>query len=253
MNRMIRKPYIAALAVLALISVVLAGGALAKYVSENQIGPNLVDPQDFFFTTNFEEGGSYLFPAGEDFEFYVRNHNNVGNANAQNITYTFTLKLGEEVKQTGTGTLTAFWDGEKWDEKANMHIINGSNLVAGNAYLVEITSTAPYAKTISFTVNAVSGTVGNTYSVKDHGNWVQLDLYIGTTPPASVVVQYGENMLAPDNLNELMTAWTLSGTGTLTDLQPYTHYSLIFFGTTEVTEVTNATLAGTVTLPVPTP
>lgn len=253
MNRMIRKPYIAALAVLALISVVLAGGALAKYVYENQIGPNLVDPQDFFFTTNFEEGGSYLFPAGQDFTFDVRNYDNVGNINSSNISFDVKIKLGETVVQSQTGMGLVSIVGDTKTKDTVSYTIQGSNLVAGNAYLVEITSTAPYAKTISFAVNAVSGTVGNTYSVKDHGNWVQLDLYIGTTPPASVVVQYGENMLAPDNLNELMTAWTLSGTGTLTDLQPYTHYSLIFFGTTDVTEVTNATLAGTVTLPVPTP
>ena len=85
------------------------------------------------------------------------------------------------------------------------------------------------------------------------GAFEVVDGRFGAVLPENVPEDAIDPIIMNLNLNELMTAWTLSGTGTLTDLQPYTHYSLIFFGTTDVAEVTNATLAGTVTLPVPTP
>ena len=244
MNRTIRKPYILVLTVLALISVVLAGVTLAKYVSTFPTQQQLITPEQFFFTASFEHGGAYLFPENQDFLFDVRNHDGVGNINASDITYSVTVN-GTPLDIGVNGTIA----GET--KTAQTITIPASMLVAGNSYDVEITSSSPYVKTISFTVKAVDHEIENSYSVKDNGNWVQVDIFIGTNPPASVEIVYGA--LAPDNLHPLMTSWLISGgSGTISTLTPYTHTTLIFFGTDDVQEVNEQPLVGnncSITLP----
>lgn len=235
------KRYMAALVLLALIFTALAGTTLAKYIGRRIYGPQIADPESFFFTTNFEQGGSYLYPAGKSFDFAVRNYDKLGNYNASEISYTVTVN-GQALDIGARGRLTG---GKK---SAQTVTVPASMLEAGNAYVIAITASSPYEKTISFTVNAIAGTVENLYTVKDMGNWVQLDLYVGTAP-APLTIDY--TGLQPDNLNELMADWTTAqNSATLTDLSPYTHYTLVFFGTAEVDEVLTQTVLGSsVTLP----
>ena len=233
-RKMNRKIITAALAALALISVALACGTLAKYVGSSEGKPNLATSEEFFFTCNFEQGGVYLFPEENDFTFGVMNHNGLGVVNASDITYTVTVN--GVALEANLSTLPAN------TETKIEHTIPASALTAGEDYLVTIQSSSPYVKTISFTVSAVTGIVGNTYTLVDKGGWVQLDLFIGTTVPAPDSLTIDYTGFAPDNTNDLMTEWlSAANTGKLSTLSPYTQYTLIFFGTGEINEQTTKT------------
>ena len=221
------KIWAAALAVIAVISAVLVSAVLAKYSSWATSGGKIATSQEFFFECSFEHDGSYLFPVGNDFEFTVRNHDAHGNCNQTDITYTVKLN---DVQLDEVFTLTS------GAERSQEHTISSDKFTVGHKYKVTIESSAPYKKTIEFTISAVEATAKTLYTVADKGNWVQLDLYVGSEPPELLTVNYG--LLAPDNTNELMREWkTADGQQTLSGLDAYTHYTLIFFGDAEVTEV----------------
>ena len=83
--------------------------------------------------------------------------------------------------------------------------------------------------------------IDNYYSVKNNGNWVQLDLYVGTTAPTALEVNY--EGLAPDSTHDLMRMWkTSDNQKALEGLQSYSHYTLIFFGDPVMEDVTKKKL-----------
>lgn len=220
------------LAVLFLVSLVAVSGVLARYSTTVESDPKLATTEDFYFECNFEHGGLYLFPAQRDFVFVVKNYDPFDHVSASNITFDVTLD-GEEIEsnqmlETGeisTKTVT----------------IPQDKLTLGKTHKVVITSRTPFVKTISFDIFVVEDKAGSFYTLADHGNWVQLDLYIGSDVPSSLTIDY--NGFAPDNTHSLMRGWIEETKVTLysTDLHPYTHYSLIFFGTTQINEVSEKT------------
>ncbi len=235
-----KKNLILRVSVALLLTLVLVSGAVlsvvyARYVSRTNSLPTLVTAEDFYFECNFEHGGLYLFPTGKDFVFKVKNYDALGNVTTPDTDYTVTLDAAP--LHTDAPRLTGGVESER------IFTIDHTLLTVGQKYTVEITSSAPYEKTISYQIFVVADTVENFYTLKDCGNWVQLDLYIGTTPPSELTVQYGAD-LSPDNTHPLMRAWESSDENkTLTDfdLHPYTHYTLIFFGARNVTNVTEKT------------
>ena len=225
------KIWAAALAVVAVISAVLVSAVLAKYSSKETSGGKIATSQEFFFECSFEDGGSYLFPVENDFKFTVKNHDAHENYNKTDITYTVKLN---DVQLDDVFTLTGN------TKSSQEHTISSDKFTVGHKYKVTIESSAPYKKTIEFTISVVEATAKTLYTVKDEGNWVQLDLYVGSEPPELLTVNYGS--LAPDNTNELMRGWqTADGQQTLSGLDAYTHYTLIFFGDAEVTDVSERT------------
>ena len=236
------KIWAAALAVIAVISAVLVSAVLAKYSSRATSGGKIATSQEFFFECSFEHDGSYLFPVENDFKFTVKNHDAHGHCNQTDITYTVKLN---DVQQDGVFTLTS------GAERSQEHTISKSSFEVGKKYTVTIESSAPYKKTIEFAISVVEATAKTLYTVKDEGNWVQLDLYVGSEPPASLTVKYGS--LAPDNTNELMREWkTAEGQQMLSGLlDAYTHYTLIFFGDAEVTDVSERTEITNDTITIP--
>ena len=232
---------------IALLVLALAGIPViySRYAARTESQTKLATPEAFYFECNFEDGGLYLYPAGRDFTFEVMNHNALGNVSKSNVSYTVSV---DSTPVTPIGGGEPLLNGGS--EDSQNFKIDSTLLETGKKYTIKITSSAPFEKTISYQIFVVEDTVENFYSVSDHGNWVQLDLYIGTAEPNSLTVQYGDQ-LAPDNTHPLMRAWkTSDGQATLTDteLHPYTHYTLIFFGDKNVATVENAPLPETVIL-----
>lgn len=220
---------------LSLVSISAVCGVFARYTFSKEGDINQAEPEKFYLECNFEDEGVYLVPEGKDFSFIVYNYDVFDHTTESELKYTVKVDgvaLGEDAY--------TFAGGEK-SEKT--FIIPSSQLEADKTYKIDITSSSPFAKTISFDIRVVTGELGNYYTVKDNGNWVQLDLYIGTNPPNSLTIKYGAN-LAPDNTNSLMRTWLSTETErelTNVNLHSYSHYTLIFFGTQAVTEVAEKT------------
>lgn len=225
------RAVVALLLVLLLFTGATLSVVLGRYVFRTDAPQTLITAENFYFECNFEHGGLYLFPAGKNFVFKVKNYDALGNVTAPDTDYTVTLNgtpLHADAPRLTGGVVSE-----------RLFTIDHTLLTVGQKYTVEITSSAPYKKTISYQIFVVTDTVENLYTVRDHGNWIQLDLYIGTNPPPSLTIRYG-SALAPDNTHPLMRTWESSELEkTLTDfeLHPYTHYTLIFFGDHNVLDV----------------
>lgn len=221
------KYFLIAVSVFAVVSVVLVSFAFGKYESNVSDKDNLVSSEQFFFECDFEHGGVYLFPNESNFDFTVKNYDVFDNRNVTDITYTVKLDgvlFGEAITLRG---------GEK---SAYRHSIGVANFNVGQNYTVTIESSAPYQKTIAFTISVVSANVKSYYSVENKGNWVCLDLYIGTEVPTALEIVYGA--LNPDNTNDVMRDWkTEEESSVLQNIRPYTHYTLIFFGAVDAEDV----------------
>lgn len=213
-----------------LLSVAAVCGVLARYTTKITGEPGIAEAQEMFFECDYEDGGLYLIPAygeGEGFTFTVRNYDFFDNYSQSDITYSVTLD--------GTLIVTSakLNGGNKSHATTN---ISASSLAVGSTYTISITATEPYEKTISFRISVVDDFIDNYYSVKNNGNWVQLDLYVGTTAPTELKINY--EGLAPDSTHDLMRAWmTGDNQKALEGLQSYSHYTLIFFGEKDVSDV----------------
>ncbi|MBP3396387.1 MAG: hypothetical protein J6L87_04350 [Clostridia bacterium] len=224
-----------------LLSVAAVCGVLARYTTKITGEPGIAEAQEMFFECDYEDGGLYLIPGGKNFTFTVRNYDNeiFKNFTASKIVYTATmdgstiLPKGELAGGTNSKLPTT---------------IQSSSLAVGSTYTISITATEPYEKTISFRISVVDDFIDNYYSVKDYGNWVQLDLYVGTTAPTALEVNY--EGLAPDSTHDLMRTWmTGDNQNALVGLQSYSHYTLIFFGDKDVANVEKTELpTGIITL-----
>ncbi|MBE6595467.1 MAG: hypothetical protein E7644_06680 [Ruminococcaceae bacterium] len=223
-----------------LLSVAAVCGVLARYTTKITGKPGIAGAQEMFFECDYEDGGLYLIPAnGDAFTFTVRNYDFLDNYSQSDITYSVTLDgilIVTNAKLNG---------GNKFDDPTN---ISASSLAVGSTYTISITATEPYEKTISFRISVVDDFIDNYYSVKDYGNWVQLDLYVGTTAPTALEVNY--EGLAPDSTHDLMRTWmTGDNQNALVGLQSYSHYTLIFFGDKDVANVEKTELpTGIITL-----
>ena len=235
------------IAIALLLSVLSAAGVcevLARYTVTNKGFMNQADPEQFYFECNFDNGGDFLIPYEEDFSFVLKNYDVFGRVTPSPITYSVEIS-GIDMEYT-TYTLEA-------DQKSETTvIIEKEKLEYNKTYTVTVTSSSPFSKTISFDITTVSGHIDNFYTVTDNGNWVQLDLYIGTVAPETLTIEYGDN-LSPDNTNDLMRTWLISDISkalSKTELHSYSHYTLIFFGTQDVTEViSKAPLNNEIVLP----
>ena len=196
------------------------------------VSTQTVTPGSFYFETDLHADETYLVAAGQPFRFHVRNHDALGHVTAKDISFTV----------NGTAyTLPA-------NIATDLEITVGAEAfgAVGTTHTVTVSATAPYAKTIALTVQVVDASAVNCYSVTDMGSYVQLDVYVGdTVPTQDIIIHY--TGFSPDNTNDLMRTWmSTDGSATLAaaSLQPYSHYTLIFFGTGSVTTVNAATLSG---------
>jgi len=221
------------LTALLLTSVFAVCEVYARYALRVDSDVKHAQSEEFYFESNFEDGGLYLFPSDRDFPLLVKNYDYFEKFSASDVSYTVSLdseKIHESVLSGG----------ESDEEYVT---IEKSRLAVGNTYKVTLSSKTPFVKNIEFSIFVVDDTVESYYTLTDEGNRVKLDLYIGTTAPKTLNIAYGTE-LSPDNTNSLMRGWTSAdGTATLTDddLHCYSHYTLIFFGDEEITEINEKT------------
>ena len=206
--------------VLAALSLALIAASVAKYSTSESGEAHGVIPADFRLEcTPYANGYTYIVPEGtQSITFGV------------DSTHKFTVKCDE---------------GQAVEYANNTDAVTPVSIAANTwavdtTHTVTVATTAPYAKTITFSFKVVTASAANYYKIVNKTDWVELTLYIGSTPPNGVTVKYGT--LAPDNLNALMTGWmTAAGTGEITagTLQPYSQYTLIFFGKSTITSHTD--------------
>ena len=236
-----KKIWILAVCAAVLAAAIVLPFTLAKYSDTFSQGMQPVEPAPFYFETDLKPEQTYYVAAGADLTFVARNHDTLLHVTGEAITFDVAVN-GTSV---GTYTCTA-----SVAENKQITIPAAQLGAVGAVKRVTLTSTAPYAKEIGFNVQVVETTATNCYSVKDMGDYVRLDLHIGDALPATDITIVYEG-LAPDSTNDLTASWTVeNGNGTLAvaNLLPYARYTLYFFGNKSVTERTNVTLDGTITL-----
>lgn len=209
-------PYILLVAVLILAAAVTAG-VLAKYITGFLSGYKQADAAEFYFLTDLAENtSSDPYPIYDGIiRFTVKNHDLLNKAQRKII---YSVSLDGTAKESGL-ILTGNAESEK-----TFAIPAGED-----NHTVTITSSSPYAKTITLYFRVNTHYADGFYTVTPHGGWLELELYTGEKD-TSVTVNFGT--LQPDNTLALMADWSASGSGTLTGLTPYSHYHLIFFGDT---------------------
>ena len=204
--------------VLAALSLALIAASVAKYSTTEQGNAHGVIPANFRLEcTPYANGYTYIVP--EETASVTFNVDS---------THNFTVKCDErQAEECLNSVKTVNIDANTW--------------VAGTTHTVTVATTAPYAQAITFSFKVVEASAANYYKIVNMTDWVELTLYIGSTPPTGgVTVNYGT--LAPDNLNALMTDWmTVAGTGEIPagSLKPYSQYTLIFFGKSTITSHTD--------------
>lgn len=204
--------------VLAAVSLALIAVSVAKY-SETQKGDvHGAIPADFRLECSpYVNGLEYIVLAGDG-----ETNNNI----------TFTVESTAAVTVTCSDSPNSVKNNVTRNDTT--YTIDAKNWKAGETYTVTVSTTEPYAKTISFTFRVVDRSAANYYTIQKNGSWVELTLYIGSTPP-NLTIYYGA--LAPDNLNALMTRWLTSDGQKVIEsgsLKPYSQYQLIFFGSSSV-------------------
>lgn len=238
-----RKKLIIAAAILVLLTLISAVMLYARYINSSSGDDHLAEPAGFYFECDYQDGEQYIITLESDFTFQLSNHNGLGGISENSIVYNATVKLGDTAVFTKTDTTIS-----GGSEGSSTVTVPSSVMTEGNVYTVTVNTVSPYEKTVSFEVRTVKASEGSYYTVSDKGAWVQVDIYVGSVAPTALTVNYGS--LAPDNTNALMSDWqTASGSRTLSDLEEYAHYTLIFFGDEAVTDITSMTaLPGTITL-----
>ena len=222
-----KKHNIAALClVLAALSLSVTAFVAAKYSSKIQSDIHGVIPESFQLEcTPYEDGHEYFVMEGTELVTF-----SVTSTDA--VTVKITHPSGESTPLSPTdGTYKIITESWQVDE----------------THTVTVETTTPYAKKITFKLRVVAKTAESSYSIKTYASRVELTLNIGSTVPTNVSINYGT--LAPDNLNELMKDWKTANTqGTLSKLQPYSKYTLIFFGTPNISEVVDKQLTSGMTI-----
>lgn len=210
-----RKKTLLYLFLVALLMLVATGtvGVLAKYATNFTSAYKQADTAEFWFLTDLAENTAetpYEVYDGT-IRFTVMNHDLL-NVSEREIQYTVSLESGN------TYTLSA-----NTEAKQDFAI----DVVDGN-YKVEIQSKSPYFKTITLYFRVNTHYADSFYTVTEHSGWCELDLYTGEDSSDVTVTYSGQ----PDNTIALTANWTADGSGTLRGLASYSHYKLIFFGST---------------------
>lgn len=203
MNQTKRRSLLICLLALAIASMTVATAVWAKYVSETK-RDGLLGAEPFAFICSCDDGKTY-YTEKDTFTFTVANHSG----------FEVSYHVSADGVSLGDDSL-----GIGYEDAVTVAVDEDTPIV--------VQATAPYEKTYSFTVKKVAS-VTNQYKIKDNGNWIQLDIYIGATPPDTLTVHYGA--LSPDTLNGFMTGWpqTSDASADMSALVPYSQYTLIFF------------------------
>lgn len=215
-----------AVIVLTIMTTVLAGGALAKYIKDNTYAKNVLAAKEFYFTSNM---------LTEDGETYVISPDSYGNAS---VTFTLgnnadELRFAEDdvaytVVASG-GTLSAD-SGILESGRMTVDSIRLSGMTKGQTYTVTATGNAGYEKTLSATFTVAGDDAGVYKSVVQNNHYVLLTVWTGNIKGDAVIVF--PSGLIPDNTDTAMrTAMTndRSVTDTVNFKKGYSSHAYRFF------------------------
>lgn len=232
-NKSRKRRLAVCLGALALMTAGILTSTLAKYVSDMKTDQNLLEAGRLIFYADHQEGDT-VHTSENNMSFSIYNHAD-DFVTPFDIVYTVTVDNDANVSSSS---------GELKKNEKDTDEITIQNLSPDKIYNVTVKATTPYEKTINFKISTSQINVPNQYAIKDHGNWVKLDLYIGSTPPETLQINYGS--LSPDTLNNLMKDWKQSEDGSgkfsIGALEPFGHYELIFFENDEAGKKNYATV-----------
>lgn len=202
--------------ILLLLSMTLVSTVFAKYIREIE-NEKIIKPESFYFNTNYDDKQTYELYS-DTIDITVSN-TYLGNVTESDVNYTITVKEGETVITTQTGTLT----------KSINYNNHSLPVEFDKQYKVIIVSSTPYVKTIEHNFITYPSFVAGYYTITDMGSWIELDLYIGSDVPSSIIINYISDLSA-DNTNPLMVDWYgVQGIIDDSSIINNSHYSLIFF------------------------
>lgn len=199
-----------------LFSMSLVSSIFAKYVSNVESG-SLVKPNAFYFSTNYEDKQFYELYSDEI--IITVSNSYLGYVTQEDIDYSIIVKENEDIIIAQSGTLTN-------SDTTKTHTLK---VEFDKEYTVIVKSTSPFVKQIEHSFKTYASYVDSYYTLTDMGSWIELDLYIGTTVPNSIIINYISELSA-DNTNPLTKEW-YSTQGVISNslIINNSHYKLIFF------------------------
>ena len=169
----------------------------------------------------YDHGKTYYALEGNPMKFLLSNYDIFGAVESNvEIKYSVELKKGANTVSNINGT---FAKGAQPDAS----VANIASVEKNTTYTITVTVTEPFYKVISFNLVSIPKEHATYYDLKDHGDYVQLDLYVGKLDTDSINVDIDYSDLSPDNANPLMTSWIKASDGTI-KAYPYSHYTLHF-------------------------
>lgn len=208
-------------------TVTFSGITLAKFVSQDNT-KTPIQPAYFHFNCSRAENETYVLNVKEG-EITTSTSFSVNNyvfdvASYENINYKVTLVDDE------TSISSVIKEDVLQGQVLSEDLIEVNGLSEGKTYTVIVTSDSPYIREYSFKYYVANKTLETYYTIKDHGTWIQLDLYIGGSAPSEdITIVYGDK-LAPNPTLDIMQEWEMSNQHTINkeDLEINTHYTYQF-------------------------
>lgn len=167
----------------------------------------------------YDNGKTYYALEGNDMTFNLSN-NDLGVGSNVDIEYSVELKKESATVSSKEGTILK-------DAIVPVEIVDIQSIENDTTYTVSILVTEPFVKEITFSLVSIPKEHATYYDLKDHGDYVQLDLFVGKLNVDSIDVSIDYADLSPDNANPLMKDWVKNSEGTIT-ASPYSHYTLHF-------------------------
>lgn len=216
MKKISKKFILYGVVIIFLLTMSFVSTIFAKYVSNVESG-SLIKPNAFYFNTNYEDKQFYELYSDEI--VITVSNSYLDYVTQEDVEYSLVVKEEGNIIIAQSGTLT----------KSITSKTHTLDVEFDKEYTVVITSTAPFVKQIEYSFKTYASYVDSYYTLTDMGGWIELDLYIGTTVPNSIIVNY-ISALSADNTNPLTKDWYgTQGIISNSLIINNAHYKLIFF------------------------
>ena len=195
--------------VLTILSTVLAGGVLAKYIMNSDDEPkNTIVAKEFYFTSDMltEDGESYILSPGDDstasITFTIGNNADELRFSEDDINYEVSISNGGLIDTT-SGTLKA---GDTLNSSEDITI---SGLAKGESYTVTAIGRAGYEKTLTATFNVADDDKVMYKSVSQTNHYVLLTVwtknvigYVGIKTPEKLITDETDPSIITNSSSE---------------------------------------------------
>lgn len=233
------------------ILLLMTGGLLAKYMTEQSKAAQMVSAQ-FHISSDYleeeKEKASYdIYDWTDGFEIRLFNYEkeNVALLSAEDVKYSVSLSDTSNWTYSDTAQGVLAKSAEK--EEQVIQIKPQRNAKEGSQVTVTVTTTAPFKKTLSATFT-MKGQNQPSYQLKDQGDGtvqltIQSNLYEGT-----VTVKWTDQV-SPDNTNPNMESWSDQNKKGSFEIKKNTTCTLLFFKNTKDTITLKSGNGATIQLP----